>query len=78
MLFRSVNENHSLPVVSLVCDPEDMFGREGIYSNPTEKWERAGCLMFYDGDERFAIDCGIKLHGATSRISQAKKSFKIM
>ena len=73
-----VNEGHSLPVVSLVGNPEDLFGRSGIYTNPTEKWERPGCLMFYDGDERFTIDCGIKLHGATSRITQAKKSFKIM
>ena len=73
-----VNEGHTLPVVSLVCDPEDMFGRDGIYTNPTEKWERGGCLLFYADGERFDIDCGIKLHGATSRISQAKKSFKIM
>ena len=73
-----VNEGHTLPVVSLVCDPEDMFGSSGIYSHPTEKWEREGCLLFYADGERFAIDCGIKLHGATSRINQTKKSFKIM
>ena len=73
-----VNEGHSLPVVSLVCDPEDMFGKSGIYMNPTEKWEREGCMLFYADGERFDIDCGIKLHGATSRISQAKKSFKLM
>ena len=73
-----VNENHSLPVASLVCEPEDMFGRDGIYTNPVEKWERPGCLMFYGEGGSFAADCGIKLHGATSRISQAKKSFKIM
>ena len=73
-----VNEGHSLPVVSLVCDPEDMFGRSGIYTNPTEKWEREGCMLFYADGERLDIDCGIKLHGATSRISQAKKSFKLM
>ena len=73
-----VNEGHSLPVVSLVCDPEDMFGRSGIYTNPGEKWERAGCMLFYADGERFEIDCGIKLHGATSRFNQSKKSFKIM
>lgn len=73
-----VNEGHTLPVVSLVCDPEDMFGSNGIYSHPTEKWEREGCLLFYADGERFDINCGIKLHGATSRISQSKKSFKLM
>ena len=73
-----VNEGHTLPVVSLLCDPEDMFGSNGIYSHPTEKWEREGCMQFFADGERFDIDCGIKLHGATSRINQAKKSFKIM
>ena len=73
-----VNEGHSLPVVSLVCDPNDMFGKNGIYSHPAEKWERGGCFLFYADGERLEIDCGIKLHGATSRISQEKKSFKLM
>ncbi len=73
-----VNEGHTLPVVSLVCDPKDMFGPRGIYTNPTEKMEVGGCLLFYADGERFDIDCGIKLHGATSKITQSKKSFKIM
>ena len=73
-----VNEGHTLPVVSLVCDPKDMFGSRGIYMNPAEKMEIGACLLFYADGERFDIDCGVKLHGATSKITQSKKSFKIM
>ena len=72
-----INENHSLPVVSVVADPDELFGGSGIYSNPTLDVEIEGAAMLYDGGEGFTIDCGIKLHGATSRVAQDKKSFKL-
>lgn len=73
-----LNEEHSLPVVSIVCEPSDLFDLpDGIYANPTLRTEKPGSVMFYDGEERFSIDCGVKLHGATSRTEQAKKSFKL-
>lgn len=73
-----LNEGHSLPVVSLVSDPEGLFGGDrGIYSNPELDEERFGAVMFYDGEEGFSLDCGVELHGATSRINQPKKSLKL-
>lgn len=72
-----INEGHTLPVLSLVTDPDNLFGGEGIYSHPVEKWERKGSLAFFEEGDSFHIDCGIKLHGATSRLNQEKKSFKI-
>ena len=73
-----LNEGHSLPVVSLVSDPQGLFGGDkGIYSNPELDEERFGAVMFYDGEEGFALDCGVELHGATSRIYQPKKSLKL-
>ncbi len=72
-----LNEEHTLPVVSLVCDPELIFGRGGIYTNPAEHWEVPGAVSFYDGEEGFSLECGVKIHGATSRIVQRKKSFKL-
>ncbi len=72
-----INEGHTLPVLSLVTDPSNLFGDGGIYSNPVEKWEKLGSLAFFEEDESFHIGCGVKLHGATSRINQEKKSFKI-
>ena len=72
-----LNEGHSLPVVSLICDPELLFGRVGIYTHPTEKWEVPGAVMYYDGGEGFSLACGVKIHGATSRVVTEKKSFKL-
>ncbi len=72
-----INEGHDLPVASLVADPYDLFGDYGIYSRPTKDWERQCALSFYDGENGFAIDGGMKIHGATSRIAQSKKSLKI-
>lgn len=72
-----INEGHTIGVASLIIDPEDMNGAYGIYRHPTEDWERPASLSFFDGDSRFSIECGIKTHGATSRVAQSKKSYKI-
>lgn len=72
-----INEGHSLPVASLVIDPEDFTGWSGIYTNPGEDWERPGNIEFFDGEDSFEIACGVKLHGATSRFAQEKKSYKL-
>ena len=72
-----INEGHSLPVASLVADPENLFGGSGLYSNPTEDYERPGSIAFFDGEERFRKDCGVKLHGATSKVKEEKKSLKL-
>ncbi len=73
-----LNEGHSLPVASLVGDPEALLGRKGLYDNPGEDWESPGCLMVYEDGESLRLDCGIKLHGATSRWQQEKKSLKLL
>lgn len=73
-----INEGHSLPVVSLVSDPSNLFGGSGLYSNPTQDIERPGAVTLYEKDgSGFSIECGIKLHGATSKVAQRKKSFKL-
>ena len=72
-----INEGHSLPVASLVADPETLFGGSGLYSNPSEDYERPGTIAFFDGQESFRKSCGVKLHGATSKVKQEKKSLKL-
>ena len=72
-----INENHDLPVVSLVAAPDDLFGAPGIYSHPTEDWERLCSVALFDGEQGFFMEGGMKMHGATSRVAQSKKSFKI-
>ncbi len=73
-----INEGHSLPVVSLVADPSDIFGGKGLYSNPSQEIERPGSVSLFETDGTgFNLECGIKLHGATSKMAQSKKSFKL-
>lgn len=72
-----INENHTLPVVSIVAEPSSLFGSKGIYTN--YKWDReVRCnlkLFELDGNS-FTIDCGVKMHGHTG-LEAPKKSFKV-
>ena len=76
-----INEEHSLPVVSLVCDPERMFAEPGgVYTTPQEEIEIPAAVMIYGiGGEKKNLwtDCGVRLHGATSKFVQEKKSLKL-
>ena len=71
-----LNEGHSLPVLSLVGDPKDITGPLGLYTQRDYEIERPVSFSLFDGQERLQIRCGLKLHGATSRIRE-KKSFKL-
>ena len=68
-----INEQHTVPVVSLITD-ENNFN--SVYYNPLADIERPGTIEYFGEDGSFALDCGFKLHGETSRMAQ-KKSFKI-
>ena len=62
----------SLPTVSVAMNTDDMFGTNGIYSNPLmEEWERLCSVEYFrpDAQPGFQIDCGIKIHGGSSRFS---------
>ena len=74
-----VNEGHSLPVVSVIADPEALFDDwTGIYTNPEEDWEIPASAVLFAEERGFApIECGLKIHGDTSRTVQDKKSFKL-
>ena len=75
-----INEGHSLPVVSLVCEPADMFsaGQGGIYANPAVDKEVDASVAFFGEEGEFASDCAVTLHGASSRKMWQKKSFKLI
>ena len=72
-----INEGHTLPVVSLVGEPSEITGPAGLYRNPQWDKETLGSVKFFENGQSFCIDCGIKLHGATSKLAQDKKSFKL-
>lgn len=71
-----INENHTLPVISIAAEPSDIYGYSGIYTMWNRDWEVPCNLTLYEGDGGFTIDCGLKLYGHTG-LTMAKKSFKV-
>ena len=76
----------SLPTVSLVMDPNDLWDDEqGIYANPTLRgvdWERAGSIELFhpDGTTEFQVDAGVRIQGGFGRrpSATAKHSFRLL
>lgn len=73
-----LNEDHTLPVVSLVTEPQALFGTYGIYTNWASDDTRDAHVSFFEEDGSFAADCAVKLHGASSRKVWQKKNFKLI
>ncbi len=71
-----INENHTLPVLSISAAPEAMFGGSGIYTNYTQNIEIPCNMTLYEEGGSFSVDCGIKMFGHTG-LQAAKKSFKV-
>ena len=71
-----INENHTLPVISIAANDADVFGEEGIYTKYERNLEIPCNMTLYDGDGGFTIDCGLKLYGHTG-LALPKKSFKV-
>lgn len=76
-----LRENSTMPIVSLVTDSGNLFGPKGIYSNHEtawlNEWERDANVSMYDDAGSFNIDCGIKIHGRTSRKTSDKRSITL-
>ena len=75
----------SVPTLSIAMDIDDMFGEQGIYTNPSKEgrdWERATSveLISPDGSVDFQVDAGIRIAGGSSRDHAAtkKKSFRLV
>ena len=80
-LFYGIDETHTLPVISLVTDPSNLWDSQtGIYENWSQSgdaWERpANVSLLEDGSTAFQLDTGIRIHGQTSR-EKEKKSFRL-
>lgn len=71
-----INENHTLPVVTITVDPDDMFGGNGIHTRYYSENEVMCNLKLFEADGGFTIDCGIKMFGHMG-LQSPKKSFKI-
>jgi hypothetical protein len=72
----------ALPSISLVMGVEDLFGNQGIYSNPSgrgDAWERPvfAELVYPDGRQGFAERAGLRIQGGAFRTLSLKKSFRL-
>jgi len=79
------NDLKSLPAISIVMDPDDLFDRRnGIYVNPENRgvtWERPSSteLIFPDGRDGFHINNGLRIQGGYSRQPRNRKhSFRLL
>ena len=79
---RKMTEWYEVPVISLVADPEALYGEEtGIIANPEEKgreWERPAHFEYFlpEGAREISMNVGIRINGAYSRRFEMK-SFRI-
>lgn len=74
------NESSSLPIVSLVLDPPDLWDEQkGLYVMYHREYEKNGHFEYFLPDGKFQInlDLGVKITGFTSRILK-KKSFRLI
>lgn len=69
-----INENHTLPVVSVVSN--DKFNFKNMYTNGVKGLELPGNISYYDGNGSFNLGCGIKMHGFSS-LNLPKKNLSI-
>lgn len=65
-----INENHSLPVLSLLTDNPWNF--EVMYNGRQKGIELPASISFYDEGEGFTIGCGVSLNGETSLVLPKK------
>ena len=75
-----IQEPHSIPVVSLVTDPDNLWGPNGIYKSgdiEIKEEKRPANLSYTGADGSFSLDCEINLHGATTVTAFQKKSFTV-
>lgn len=79
-----ISDLQSIPSVSLVLDPDDLFGSQrGIYSNASRQGrenERPGAfeLLPSAGQEGFDINCGVRIRGGFSRTAgNPKHAFRL-
>ncbi len=69
-----LNEDFSLPVVSLVLDDPRQFKR--TYDNKIKHFEMPGSIAFYEEGGSFSLPCGVTLSGATS-LDLPKKNLSV-
>ncbi|MBN1406440.1 MAG: CotH kinase family protein [Calditrichaceae bacterium] len=71
-----INNELHLPVVSIITDPSNLWGSEGLMDNKFKDWEKPINVEFFDNNFElgFQLPAGIKIHSPDGRSQQ---SFRI-
>jgi hypothetical protein len=77
-----IGAKRTLPVLSVVAEPADLWGRRGIYLNSIasgRSWERPASATLFrpDGSVHTAFEAGLRIHGGASREHSEKQSFRL-
>ena len=70
-----LNEGHSLPVMSLVAEPSQLF-HNGIYTACNPEREVPCSVSLFEENGSFTAECGLKMYGHTA-LYLPKKSMKL-
>ena len=68
-----INEHHTLPVISLVCNPKTF--RTMINASSRAFQTEGELTLFSDKGIEFSSGCSLRLHGNSSRFAHKKKMF---
>ena len=72
-----VGKEHEMPVVTLAIPESCLTGAQGVLNNIEMTYEYEGQLtLIEDGQEKFSIPCGFRLHGNDSRKGD-KQNFQL-
>lgn len=70
-----------LPVLSLVAQPEDLWGsEEGVLANPSFRgrdWERSVWINFLEEQRGFSVPAGLRVHGRSEPLDAPKQSLRL-
>lgn len=77
-----INVNHSTPILSLITDPSNLYGDEGIFTNWQFDWERFAQVSYFDSTEGhpllFSRDLAMQIDGgAGGSRSHPQHSFRL-
>ena len=75
-----IEEPHGLPVISLVTDPDNLWGSKGMYKDgdlSVKELKYPGNIAYSGTDGSFSIDCEVSMHGNSTLTRSKKKSFAL-
>lgn len=60
-----INVNHTIPVISITTNNENLYGSSGIFDNIDASWNKPCYIEYFDGDNKLAFkqEAGIQIDG---------------